>query len=141
MYIQKIQSSNPNFNGEVKIVGKISKSQNYLLSLHMDNLKKIMNLSNKILGAVQKGLYEGLSDYDLKVLDKQLVWCYTASPIIGGGSIGTTTAIMTGVGAGVGLVKSGIDKGEDVEIPSGASIELILDQPITISPNNNSYKY
>ncbi len=60
---------------------------------------------------------------------------------IGGGAIGQTTAIMTGVGAGVGLVKSGIDKGEDVEIPSGASIELILDQPITISPNNNSYKY
>ncbi|MCQ2789287.1 MAG: hypothetical protein MJ229_02805 [bacterium] len=60
---------------------------------------------------------------------------------IGGGAIGQTTAIMTGVGAGVGLVKSGIDKGEDVEIPSGANIELILDQPITVSPNQNSYKY
>lgn len=50
---------------------------------------------------------------------------------IGGGSIGKTAALGTAIGAGGGLVKSIWDKGNDVEIPSSASIELYLTQPIT----------
>ncbi len=48
-----------------------------------------------------------------------------------GGSKGKGTAIMTGVGAAGGLAKSIYDKGQDVVIPSGANIDLMIDQPIT----------
>lgn len=60
---------------------------------------------------------------------------------ISGGAVGKGTAIMTGVGAGVGLGKSIIDKGADVVIPSNASIELQIDQPITVNPSSSSYDY
>ncbi len=61
---------------------------------------------------------------------------------LAGGSIGKGTALATAVGAGGGLVKSIWDKGEDVEIPVNAAIELILTQPITVnptSPQNQSF--
>lgn len=60
---------------------------------------------------------------------------------ISGGSVGKGTAIMTGVGAGAGLAKSLYDKGVDVIIPSGASIQLQVDQPITVNPSGYSYDY
>lgn len=53
---------------------------------------------------------------------------------IGGGNIGKTAALGTAVGAGGGLVKSLWDKGNDVEIPANAQIELYLTQPITVVP-------
>jgi len=55
---------------------------------------------------------------------------------LAGGSIGKGTALSTAVGAGGGLVKSIWDKGEDVEIPVNAIVELVLTQPITVNPNN-----
>ena len=60
---------------------------------------------------------------------------------ISGGSVGKGTAIMTGVGAGAGLAKSLYDKGADVIIPSNATIDLCIDQPITVNPSANSYDY
>lgn len=53
---------------------------------------------------------------------------------MGGGNIGKTAALGTAVGAGGGLVKSLWDKGNDVEIPSNANIDLYLTQPITVVP-------
>lgn len=50
-----------------------------------------------------------------------------------GGSAGKGAALGTAVGAGGGLVKSAIDKGNDVEIPANATIDLLLMQPITTS--------
>ena len=60
---------------------------------------------------------------------------------IAGGAVGKGTAIMTGVGAGAGLAKSLYDKGVDVIIPSNATIELQMDQPITVNPSANNYDY
>ena len=60
---------------------------------------------------------------------------------ISGGAIGKGTAIMTGVGMAGGLAKSVYDKGQDVIIPSNATIELQIDQPITVNPSGNSYDY
>lgn len=53
---------------------------------------------------------------------------------LAGGNIGRGTALATAVGAGGGLAKSIWDKGEDVEIPVNAMLELSLTQPITINP-------
>lgn len=58
---------------------------------------------------------------------------------LAGGDIGRGAALGTAVGAGGGLVKSVIDKGNDVEIPSNASIDLVLTQPATVS--SASYYY
>jgi hypothetical protein len=61
---------------------------------------------------------------------------------ISGGSIGKGAAIMTGVGAGVGLAKSVWDQGEDVNIPSNATIELYFNQPVTVDTKKSySYEY
>ena len=50
-----------------------------------------------------------------------------------GDKLGRGVALGTAVGAGGGLVKSVWDKGNDVEIPLGASIDLQLTQPMTVS--------
>lgn len=59
---------------------------------------------------------------------------------LAGGSVGKGAALGTAVGAGGGLVKSVWDKGNDVEIPANASIDLILTQPITTSATSYSYE-
>lgn len=53
---------------------------------------------------------------------------------LAGGNVGRGAALGTAVGAGGGLVKSLIDKGNDVVIPVNAGIELVLTQPITVNP-------
>lgn len=58
---------------------------------------------------------------------------------LAGGNIGRGAALGTAVGAGGGLVKSVLDKGNDVEIPSNAIIDLVLTQPATVS--SASYYY
>ncbi len=57
-----------------------------------------------------------------------------------GDKLGRGVALGTAVGAGGGLVKSVIDKGNDVEIPANSAIELTLTQPITASVSNYSYE-
>lgn len=52
---------------------------------------------------------------------------------LAGGDVGKGAALGTAVGAGGGLVKSIWDKGNDVEIPVNASIDVVFTQPITVS--------
>lgn len=58
---------------------------------------------------------------------------------LAGGDVGRGAALGTAVGAGGGLVKSIWDKGNDVEIPASATIDIMLTQPITVS--SSSYQY
>ena len=60
--------------------------------------------------------------------------------LAGGEKLGRGVALGTAVGAGGGLVKSAIDKGNDVIIPANSSIELFLTQPITVSSPNYSFE-
>lgn len=55
---------------------------------------------------------------------------------LSGGSVGRGTALATAVGAGGGLVKSIWDKGNDVVLPTNATLKLILTQPITVNPSS-----
>lgn len=59
---------------------------------------------------------------------------------LAGGDVGRGAALGTAVGAGSGLVKSVWDKGNDVEIPANANIELMLTQPITVSSSGYHYE-
>ena len=59
---------------------------------------------------------------------------------LSGGSVGKGTALATAVGAGGGLIKSVWDKGNDVVLPTNATVELILTQPITVNPTNTENK-
>ena len=62
--------------------------------------------------------------------------------LAGGDSLGRGVALGTAVGAGGGLVKSAVDKGNDVEIPANANINLYLTQPITVtSANYTNYSF
>ena len=56
------------------------------------------------------------------------------------GNVGRGAALGTAVGAGGGLAKSVWDKGNDVEIPANATVDLILTQPITTSATGYSYE-
>lgn len=67
---------------------------------------------------------------------------------VSGGKKGKGAAIMTGVGAGAGLLKSGIDKGTDVELGAGTPVDIIIDQPLVVGGSqqpstnyNNNYGY
>lgn len=60
---------------------------------------------------------------------------------LSGGAVGRGAALGTAVGAVGGLGKSVYDKGVDVTIPSNATIELSIDQPITVNPSGASYDY
>lgn len=59
---------------------------------------------------------------------------------LAGGDIGRGAALGTAVGAGGGLIKSVWDKGNDVEIPANATVELLLTQPITVSTSGYGYE-
>ncbi|MBE7703229.1 MAG: hypothetical protein E7Z89_04170 [Cyanobacteria bacterium SIG28] len=59
---------------------------------------------------------------------------------LAGGDVGRGAALGTAVGAGGGLVKSVWDKGNNVEIPANATIELLLTQPITVTASNYYYE-
>ncbi len=55
---------------------------------------------------------------------------------ISGGSVGQGAAIGTAIGGGIGLAKSLWTKGTDVEIPANSTIEITIDQPITVNSAN-----
>ena len=55
---------------------------------------------------------------------------------LAGGDVGRGAALGTAVGAGGGLVKSIWDKGNNVEIPVNAAVEILLMQPITVSSSS-----
>jgi len=59
---------------------------------------------------------------------------------LAGGSVGKGAALGTAVGAGGGLIKSVWDKGDNVEIPANASVDLVLTQPVTIAASSYSYE-
>ena len=59
---------------------------------------------------------------------------------LAGGDVGKGAALGTAVGAGGGLIKSVWDKGNEVEIPANACIDLMLTQPITVSTSSYGYE-
>jgi len=61
--------------------------------------------------------------------------------LAGGDKLGRGVALGTAVGAGGGLVKSAIDKGQEVRIPANSNVELYLTQPITVTSSHYSSNY
>lgn len=59
---------------------------------------------------------------------------------LAGGDVGRGAALGTAVGAGGGLIKSIWDRGNDVEIPSGASVDIVLTQPATVTTSVYSHE-
>ena len=59
----------------------------------------------------------------------------TAMGALSGGSVGRGAVYGTAVGGGLGLVKTVFEKGGNVEIPQNAQMNIVIDQPITISSN------
>lgn len=57
---------------------------------------------------------------------------------IAGGRPGKGAWSGTAVGAGLGLGKSMIDKGNEAFIPANTPVDIILDQPLVVSPNLNT---
>lgn len=53
------------------------------------------------------------------------------------GGVGKGTVAGTASGGAMGLVGAVMEKGGNVEIPQGAQINIVLDQPLTLAPNNS----
>lgn len=60
----------------------------------------------------------------------------TAIGAIAGGKPGRGAWSGTAVGAGVGATKAIIDKGNEVIIPAGSQVDILLDQPFTATPSS-----
>ncbi|MBQ3640996.1 hypothetical protein II906_03605, partial [bacterium] len=59
----------------------------------------------------------------------------TAMGALSSGSVGRGAIYGTALGGGLALAKSIAERGESVQIPQNAQINLILDQPLTVSTN------
>ncbi|MDO5304581.1 MAG: hypothetical protein Q4E87_03270 [bacterium] len=55
---------------------------------------------------------------------------------ISGGSVGKGAALGTAIGGGIGVAKSLWSKGDDVEIPANSTVEITIDQPVTVNSAN-----
>lgn len=60
---------------------------------------------------------------------------------LGGGRVGRGAVYGTAVGAGTGLLGSFVTKGNDVTIPAGSKINIVLDQPLTVNTSASSGGY
>lgn len=60
----------------------------------------------------------------------------TAMGALSSGSVGKGAIYGTALGGGMGLASNVTQRGGNVEIPQGASLDIVTDQPITISINN-----
>ncbi len=60
----------------------------------------------------------------------------TAMGALSSGSVGKGAIYGTALGGGLGLGKSLLEKGGNVEIPQNAQVSIVLDQPVTISSNS-----
>lgn len=134
-------------NGNVIMVKKASfGTRNGQLQIRFTNLMtpqgQVIPISGMIATADGTGVLKGGTAMDTtKAVIKDVAAGSAIGAVSGlvvsslaGGPKGKSTAIATGVGAGAGLVKSGIDKGENVIIPANSRIDVVIDQPISLIP-------
>jgi len=57
---------------------------------------------------------------------------------VSGGKKGKGTAIMTGIGGGLGLGKTLVEKGTDVVLDAGQPVDITIDQPLTVGGSQPS---
>lgn len=66
----------------------------------------------------------------------------TAMGPLSGGNVGRGAIYGTAIGGGLGLAKGAWDKGKDAVLQTGEPLNIMLDQPITVTPQsgyNNNY--
>ena len=59
----------------------------------------------------------------------------TAMGALSGGSVGRGAIYGTAVGGGMGLIQNAFEKGGNVDIPQNAQMNIVLNQPVTVSSN------
>lgn len=57
----------------------------------------------------------------------------TAMGALSSGSVGKGAIYGTALGGGMGLIQSFLERGGNIDIPQGAQLNIVLDQPITVS--------
>lgn len=60
----------------------------------------------------------------------------TAMGALSSGSVGKGAIYGTALGGGMGLASNAVQRGDNVEIPQGATVDIVTDQPVTVSINN-----
>jgi len=57
----------------------------------------------------------------------------TAMGPLSGGSVGKGAVYGTALGGGIGLAKAVANKGDDITVPANSKVNILFDQPITLS--------
>ena len=60
----------------------------------------------------------------------------TAMGALASGSVGKGAIYGTALGGGMALLATTMQRGETVEVPQGATLDIVITQPITVSINN-----
>lgn len=60
----------------------------------------------------------------------------TAMGALSSGSVGKGAIYGTALGGGMGLISNFTQRGDNIQIPQGAALDIVIDQPITVSINN-----
>jgi hypothetical protein len=63
----------------------------------------------------------------------------TAMGPLSGGEVGRGAVYGTAVGAGMGALAAGWQKGKEALVPAGQPLNIMLDQPLTVAPQMDSY--
>ena len=59
----------------------------------------------------------------------------TAMGALSGGKVGRGAIYGTAIGGGMGVISSLIERGGDIDIPQNAQMNIVLDQPVTVTSN------
>lgn len=59
----------------------------------------------------------------------------TAMGALSGGKVGRGAIYGTAVGGGMGLIQNVFERGGNIDIPQNAQMDIVLDQPVTVSAN------
>lgn len=105
---------------------------------------QVITISGKIATQDQTGILVGGTTKERAVgIAKDAAIGSAAGALLGtalgpmsGGSVGKGAVFGTALGAGLGLGKAVIDKGQDVVIQPGEAIQIQLDQPVSVNPSN-----
>ncbi|MBQ9244853.1 hypothetical protein IJ182_01145 [bacterium] len=59
----------------------------------------------------------------------------TAMGALSGGKVGRGAIYGTAIGGGMGVISSLMERGGDIDIPQNAQMNIVLDQPVTVTSN------
>ena len=109
------------------------------------NFDEILTPDGNLIGITTERIYMEAKSERAKKMTRDVVVGALGSMLVGAAFTalsgsddwGRNMAVYGGIGALGGGIRGTMQRGEDIDIPDGTTIELKLIQPLTASPYNN----